>query len=140
MGNPLWSVTPNRILNGLIASLSNILTDSSEINFIVISIITSFLRKNEDDTHCSVSSIVLNLAYKVCRMQLTTYGLAFVYLFSECRKVSFSSMCPQMNWFWRLSSDLVILWWNRPYIGDAHRSCKKIVRTSITVRTQLFIK
>jgi hypothetical protein len=94
-GKPLWSsVTPNRILNGLIASLSNILTDSSETNFIVISIITSFLQTNEDDTHYSVYSIVLNLAYKVCRLQLTKYGLAFVYLFNECRKVSFSSMCP----------------------------------------------
>ena len=52
------SVTPHKIFTGFIASLFNILTDSSEIDSIVSSIITSFLRTNEDNTFCSVHSIV----------------------------------------------------------------------------------
>jgi hypothetical protein len=59
-------VTPHKIFAGFIASLSNILTNSSEIDSIVSSIITSFLRTNEDNTFCSVNCIVPTLAYKVC--------------------------------------------------------------------------
>jgi hypothetical protein len=62
------SVTSHKIFTGFIASLSNILTDSSEIDSIVSSIITSFLCTNEDNTFYSVNSIVPTLAYKVCRL------------------------------------------------------------------------
>ena len=63
-----------------------IFANASSGSYRGLSIITSFLRTKEDDTFCSVYSVVLKLAYQSCRLQLTTYGFVFVYLFGDVEK------------------------------------------------------